>query len=153
VPAAFPFTGVSGVLEVTGLAVWGAHLWRIMRRGEVLSDDGPISGPVHAGHRVGAVLDRHPELLPTFVSFGFRPLLNPVLRRTLAHGVTIGQACRMAGVEIAPLLTAVNDQLAGPGPGRAISLAVVEAPPPPPAPAKAGCSCCEDRRPVATCSH
>lgn len=31
--AAFPITGISGVLEVTGLAFWGAHLWRAMGRG------------------------------------------------------------------------------------------------------------------------
>ncbi len=31
---AFPITGVSGLLEVTGLAFWGAHLWRVMGRRE-----------------------------------------------------------------------------------------------------------------------
>src|SRR5262249_28313729 len=88
VPAAFPVTGVSGVLEVTGLAVWGAHLWRVMAtrkrvpRGQTLADDEPIAGPVTAEHRVGAVLERRPELLPTFLAFGFRPLANPLLRRT-----------------------------------------------------------------------
>lgn len=30
-PMAFPFTGMSGLLEVTGLAIWGAHLWKLMR--------------------------------------------------------------------------------------------------------------------------
>jgi hypothetical protein len=30
VPQALPVTGASGVLEVLGLALWGAHLWRIM---------------------------------------------------------------------------------------------------------------------------
>ncbi len=28
--AAFPVAGVSGLLEVTGLAVWGVHIWRVM---------------------------------------------------------------------------------------------------------------------------
>ncbi|MBE7559144.1 NnrS family protein [bacterium] len=31
-PAFFPFAGVSGVLEVAALALWGAHLWRLMGR-------------------------------------------------------------------------------------------------------------------------
>jgi hypothetical protein len=84
-----------------------------------------------ASHRVSAVLDRYPGLLTTFVTFGFRPLLNPVLRRTLARGVTVGQACRLAGVDADAFLTALNDDPSGPGPGRAISLAVVDAPPPP----------------------
>ncbi len=144
VPTAFPITGVSGVLEVTGLAVWGTHLWRIMRRGQAMSDDAPIVGPLTASHNVGAILNRHPDLLPTFVAFGFQPLSNPVLRRTLARSITVGQACRLAGVDGAVFLAALNDQLTSPGTGRAISLSVVDAPPTPP-PAKVGCSCCEDQ--------
>lgn len=142
VPAAFPITGVSGVLEVTGLAVWGAHLWRIMRRGEAVNDDASIVGPVTANHNVGAVLDRYPDLLPTFVAFGFRPLQNPVLRRTLARSVTVGQACRLVGVDVVALLTALNEDLEDIAQARAVPLTVVEAAP---AAAKAGCSCCEDR--------
>jgi hypothetical protein len=145
VPAAFPVTGVSGVLEVTGLAFWGVHLWRIMRRGQAFAEDAPIAGPVTADQRVGAVLDRHPELLTTFVAFGFRPLLNPVLRQTLARGVTIGTACRLAAVDVATFLSVLNGQPTGTGSSRAISLAVVDAPP---APAARGCSCSEDHRPV-----
>ena len=45
-------------------------------------------------NRVGEVLDRYPDLLDTFLAFGFTPLANPVLRRTLARYVTIAQACR-----------------------------------------------------------
>ena len=29
-PAAFPIAGASGVLEITGLAIWGGHVWRVM---------------------------------------------------------------------------------------------------------------------------
>jgi hypothetical protein len=29
-PHAFPAAGVSGLLEVTGLALWGGHLWAVM---------------------------------------------------------------------------------------------------------------------------
>ncbi|HEY1381405.1 MAG TPA: DUF1858 domain-containing protein, partial [Gemmataceae bacterium] len=140
VPAAFPVTGVSGVLEVTGLAVWGVHLWRVMRHGQMLADDEPVTGPVTAEHRVGAVLERRPELLPTFLAFGFRPLANPLLRRTLARGVSVGQACRLAGVDAATFLSTLNGHSAGTGATHVISLAVVDAPPP----AAAGCSCCED---------
>jgi hypothetical protein len=35
-----------------------------------------------------------------FVGNGFAPLANPILRRTLARGVSVAQACRMHGVEI-----------------------------------------------------
>lgn len=33
---AYPVAGVSGLLEVTGIAVWGAHLWRIMSRSQTI---------------------------------------------------------------------------------------------------------------------
>ena len=29
-PAAFPISGISGLLELTALAIWGTHLWRLM---------------------------------------------------------------------------------------------------------------------------
>jgi hypothetical protein len=32
-PSAFPVAGVSGLLEVTALALWGLHLWKVMNRG------------------------------------------------------------------------------------------------------------------------
>jgi hypothetical protein len=139
--ASFPFAGASGVLEVTGLAVWGVHLWRIMAGRytppAVEADSAPADGPVTPDQLVGGVLDRHPELLPTFVAFGFRPLQNPVLRRTLARRVTVAQACRLAGVDLPTLIDALNDELLC-DPGQAIALPVVEAEPPAPAPARGG---------------
>jgi hypothetical protein len=112
---AFPVAGVSGLLEVLGLALWGVHLWSLMARrlpGETARADAPaprLSGaPVEAGDRVGDVLDCHPELLQTFLSLGFRPLASSVLRRTIARRVTVEQACRLLGLEVAPVLAALN---------------------------------------------
>jgi hypothetical protein len=117
-PASFPFAGVSGLLEVAGLAVWGAHLWAIMAgrvrtpsaAGEPAQGYTPLlpGAPVAAGHRVGDVLDRYPELLPVFLAFDFRPLANPLLRRTLAYTVTVDKACRLTGQETSKLLEALN---------------------------------------------
>src|SRR5262249_41083129 len=106
-PSSFPFTGVSGLLEVTGLAVWGAHLWWIMagsRAAEGRDEPGPEErlapgAPISAGSRVGDVLDLYPELLETFVSFGFRALANPLARRTVAPRVTLETACGLLGVD------------------------------------------------------
>ena len=45
-PAAFPISGISGLLELTALAIWGVHLWRLMfapRRGRKLPP-GPDPG-------------------------------------------------------------------------------------------------------------
>jgi hypothetical protein len=136
VPSAFPVTALSGLLEVTGLAVWGVHLWRIMSREADASADERIVGPVTATHRVSSVLEQRPESLSTFLAFGFRPLSNPILRRTLGRGVTLHQACRLAGVDEGKLLHALNV-----GPDRRPSLEVVDAQ----EPKIGGCSCCEER--------
>jgi hypothetical protein len=109
-PGAFPVAGVSGCLEVLGLALWGAHLWHLM------AGRGPAARPagrdpnlaVTADDRVGELLESDPGLLAVFLSFGFQPLASPWLRRTLAHQVSIRTACRQAGVEVERLVAALN---------------------------------------------
>jgi hypothetical protein len=117
-PIAFPVAGVSGLLEVTGLAMWGTHLWLIMSGrprlkqavdAEVappLTDEVPI-GPQHT---VGAVLERHPELVRVFVDAGFAMLANPQMRKTIARLVTIKRACDRTGVDQMALLDALNQR-------------------------------------------
>jgi hypothetical protein len=141
--ASFPLTGVSGVFEVTGLAVWGVHLWQIMSGTYLPAPVKPAEtrGVVASGDLVGPLLDRHPELLPTLLSFGFRPLANPILRRTMARGITLAAACRFAGVEVEQLVATLNAELAR-GPGGTRSLPVVDPEPP----THAGCTCCEERK-------
>jgi hypothetical protein len=138
----FPAAGVSGVLEVTGLALWGVHLWRIMggRYAAALPAPPTADGPLTPGHIVGDVLDRHPSLLPTFIAFGLQPLANPVLRRTLARRVTLAQACRLAGADLPALLQALNDELAAGTATGSCALPVVEAPA-----SAGGCSCCAEK--------
>jgi hypothetical protein len=114
---AFPVAGVSGVLEVAALALWGVQLWLIMA-GRVhtpaMAASPQVSPgmPLLAAHRVGDVLDRYPFLLDTFLMFGFRPLANPLLRRTVARFITIGQACRQVGVDVDRFLEALNGTVA-----------------------------------------
>jgi hypothetical protein len=110
-PSSFPFTGVSGLLEVTGLVLWGAHLWAIMAgrlnpspRGAAMA----AGKPIEAGDVVGDVLDAYPALLPTFLAHGFRALENPLLRKTVARHVTIEVACRMLDVDLARFVAALN---------------------------------------------
>jgi hypothetical protein len=122
----FPLAGVSGVLEVLGLAVWGTHLAGLMLRrpgwqeAPALRDDRPIE----AGDSVTGVLDRYPELLPVFLDFGFKPLANPVLRRA-ARGVAIQRACRFVGVDPVDFLTALNRKRPAPV-RRTVSLPVLK---------------------------
>jgi hypothetical protein len=120
----FPLAGVSGVLEVTGLAVWGAHLARRMlgRPGWEGAARGVWPRKVGPGDYVTDILDRHPDLLPVFLEFGFRPLANPVLRRAAARGVTLALACRIVGADLAKFLAAVNARIPFPRP--ALSLPV-----------------------------
>lgn len=116
----FPLVGISGTLEVAGLAWWGLHLTGIMLRGkrEMQSYDsdnsdgaqpvGDRPDRVSGDHVVADVLAWYPESEPAFVLFGFTPVLNPVMRRTLAAQVTIAQACQLRGVNEADFLLAIN---------------------------------------------
>jgi hypothetical protein len=124
--AAFPLTGLSGALEVTGLAVWGIHLARLMlaRPGWEAMKHEAWPRKVGPEDYVADILDRQPDLLPVFLEFGFRPLANPILRRTVARGVTIGTACRLVGVDQGNFLAAVNARVPLPHP--AIPLSVLD---------------------------
>jgi hypothetical protein len=113
---AFAFAGISGVLEVTGLAMWGTHLWLIMAgRARIRRPANVISQTDSCDHRSirgsdtpGRVLERFPDLLPVFVAHGFSALANPQLRATLARVVTIEQACRRMGIDLDEFLAALN---------------------------------------------
>jgi hypothetical protein len=127
-PSAFPVAGASGVLEVAGLALWGWHLWGVMAgrvRAAVPAPSPAHGAPITAADRVGDVLDHYPDLLPTFVSFGFTPLTNPLLRKTVARMITIGAACRGQDVPADELLSALNVARARLE-GRRVSLDLVE---------------------------
>jgi hypothetical protein len=136
-PSAFPLAGASGVLEVVGLAVWGAHLWRVMAGRWSGGDEAAESSSFAAGeriegsHRVGDVLDAHPALLNTFLALGFTPLGNPLLRRLLARRVTIAGACRRLGLDEREVVAALN-QAAQPARKRTFALPVL-------APAQTNC--------------
>jgi hypothetical protein len=127
-PHAFPVAGLSGLLEVTGLALWGVHLWAVMAgraRYRLPARVPYVPGtPIETWHTVGEVLERHPQLLETFLALGFRPLANPLLRKTVARHVSIGQACRQLGCEPREVIEALNHARAA-GPHRLRALPMV----------------------------
>jgi hypothetical protein len=86
-----------------------------MSRRALTLDESPVANaaldpmqPITADDRVGDVLTLYPWLLDIFVSSGFKPLRNPLLRKTLARRVTIAQACCMMDVDVPKLLEALN---------------------------------------------
>jgi hypothetical protein len=114
-PRAFAFAGVSGLLEVTGLAIWGVHLWRVMSGYVKVNTNEPqsaysvpVDGAIQPGSTVAGVLDRYPLLIGTFVAYGFKMLSNPRLRRSIARVVTIEQACRRMDVDCRQFVETLN---------------------------------------------
>jgi hypothetical protein len=109
-PAFFAAVGVSGMLEVTGLAWWGAHLAGIMLRGRRAAvaehTAAAAARPDHIGGGmfVADVLGWFPATAGVFDRHGFALLRNPVARRTMARGVTVEAAARFRGVESRRLL-------------------------------------------------
>jgi uncharacterized protein involved in response to NO len=108
-PAAYPIMGVSGFLEVVGLSLWGYELFANMRAGLKLQNETVTLKSLEQlditpDTKVGAVLARYPQSVEIFVQSGFPLLRNPVLRKTMAHAITIEQACRREGVDLAGLL-------------------------------------------------
>jgi hypothetical protein len=108
-PAFFAAVGVSGMLEVIGLAWWGFHLARIIRRGRVESmrERAPeTSAPdyIDSGIYVADFLTWFPATSVVFERYGFTLLKNPVARRTLARGITLATAARFREVQLHPLI-------------------------------------------------
>ncbi len=116
---AYPPIGMSGVLEVTGLAWWGLGLAVVMRRGRLAAlvvARPAVVAPVRieANHRVAEVLEWFPRTEGVFLRHGFTALKSAVLRRTLARQVTVAQAAELRGVNLTVLLNDLNDTARGP---------------------------------------
>jgi hypothetical protein len=117
VPLAFPVAGISGLLEVSGLALWGAHLGmvmagrpRLVRSRVVPAESGRDDGTITAGSIVADVLDRYPTLLDCFLAHGFTTLAQPHFRNTVAKVVTVERACRHVGVDESAFLAELNQR-------------------------------------------
>jgi hypothetical protein len=121
-PSAFSVMGFSGFIEVVGLVLWGYELLANMRAGKKLERSevrrsGSTNGfALTPQTRIGELLEKYPETLQVFLRHGFSPLANPVLRKTMARVVTIEQACRREGVDLASLITELNETVLHPLP-------------------------------------
>ncbi len=87
---------------------------------------------ITADMKVNEVLTRFPQTLDVFVSHGFKPLANPLMRRTFAHLVSIKGATQMHHWEperVAGFLHELNARAVMGGPAAAAdSEAPAEAP-------------------------
>ncbi len=102
--------GVSGILELAALGLFGVNLWKTMDATTV--EETVAAGwrpPIAPETRVGELLAAYPGLLPVFVRNGFGALANPVLRRTVARVVSVGEACRMHGVDLQSFLAQLSE--------------------------------------------
>ena len=52
---------------------------------------------ITAQTKVADVLAHYPQSLSIFLRFGFGPLANPIVRKTMARVVTLEQACHREG--------------------------------------------------------
>ncbi len=108
---AFAFAGVSGLLELTGLAVWGVPL------AAVLLGRAPSQAPMaklerlHPDATVAAILDAFPETAGVLRSMGFDLVDHPFFRKTVARAVTLRQACALKGKDLEAVMAAISDPL------------------------------------------
>lgn len=121
--------GVSGVLNLAGLALFAYVIWRTLDRAAEESKaavapparpaEAPVQvqvgvsptttpGPVTGDMLVAEVLDRWPDSLDVLVRSGFAPLADLHMRQAMASTVTMAQACRMRSVDMDTLLRDLN---------------------------------------------
>ena len=109
-PWAFPLVGISGVLEVAALALWGIPLALLMARGANAPDSVPAGRPADAGEPgpdtlVLDLLEARPAALEILAGhYGLAPLRNAAFRATVARGVTLRRAAGIAGVPVERIL-------------------------------------------------
>lgn len=106
---AYPVTGVSGLLEVAGIGIWGLHLWRIMAGWRPVAD-AAVQPPsrITVDDKVGWIVQWFPATLPVLIAKGFAPLQNPILRRTLARAVSLRTAARQHNLDEEALVAELN---------------------------------------------
>ena len=115
-----PFTLISSssaYLEIPAIAFFSLVIWK------TLGDDAravtePATDEITLESRVGALIDRRPELLAVFLRHGFAPLANPILRRTMGAVVSVRQACGLHNVDAEVLLRDLRGAAAPSASGR-----------------------------------
>jgi hypothetical protein len=106
---AYAFAGVSGILEWTGMALWGVPLWRIMNGWKPVERTAAARPTrITAEDKIGLIVEWFPQTLPILIEKGFTPLANPVLRRTMARAVSVRMAAEHHQLDVRELLADLN---------------------------------------------
>ncbi|OWY72773.1 hypothetical protein B7486_00050 [cyanobacterium TDX16] len=110
---AYPIAGISGLFEVTGIAVWGVSLWRIMNGWSPAVE--PVERPstITADDKIGLVVEWFPATLPVLLAKRFAPLANPVMRRTMARAISVRTAAAHHQLNLEQLLAELNNAAFG----------------------------------------
>ncbi|MFQ5591709.1 MAG: DUF1858 domain-containing protein, partial [Phycisphaerae bacterium] len=112
--SAYPIAGVSGLLEVSGIGLWGAHLWCVMNGwAPAAAYAGARPARITADDKVGLIVEWFPQTLPLFLGKGFRPLGNPLMRKTVARTISVRQAAAHQELDLDSLLTELNEAAFG----------------------------------------
>jgi hypothetical protein len=122
-----PYTLISSssaYLEIPAIACFSLVIWKTLDARVMTS---PTTDVITLESRVGALIERRPELLAVFLRHGFAPLANPILRRTMGAVVSVQQACALHHVDAEALLRDLRAAAAAPRASgrRAIPLRVV----------------------------
>ncbi|MDD5542525.1 MAG: DUF1858 domain-containing protein [Acidobacteriia bacterium] len=106
----FLVAGTSGYFELIGLCLFAYNLVAtIQGRADVRAAvEKKMAGPISASWTVAQVLASYPATLDVFLNFGFDQLRNPVLRKTMAHAVTVEQAARIKNLDARLLVSTLN---------------------------------------------
>lgn len=128
---AFPLMGVSGLVELTGIAAWAVHVWRIMdgwKPAELPAET--RNNRITADDKIGIVAESYPQALSLLLAKGFAPLANPAFRASVAREISIRTAAEHHHLNLEEFLAELNAAVFGdpPPPARGISLPVLSRP-------------------------
>ncbi|MBI3820672.1 MAG: DUF1858 domain-containing protein [Planctomycetes bacterium] len=104
-------TAAGSALTAFGFFIWGIYMWRLIGRALSPTNEAD-STAISADSIVAHVLDRHPETLEVFETFGFREIKNPILRNTIGRRTTLRVACSMKNINLEDFVRALLAQSA-----------------------------------------
>ncbi len=109
----YSLIGFSGWIEFVAIGVFGYNIWKTMNIVEEdVEEQKERLSEITKDTKISDVVEQYPETIDVFSEFGFKQILNPVARKTVAKMFTIKQATKMHPVEIDELLKALNEKIA-----------------------------------------